>query len=379
MNLADFIEANLEVLVEDWTEYATRVSAKNSELTVAELRNWASELLTRIAADMKAAQSAVQQKAKSRGESGAQSSVSTAASRHADDRLAQGFRLNDVIAEFRALRASVLRRWEQTAPAGADAFQEMIRFNEAVDQALTESVRQYTQRTDRIRDLFAGVLAHDLRSPLGAIANSAEVLLHDDSLSALSVRAAANVQRGAGRMKRLIDDLLDFTRTRLGDTLPIQVVSLDIGRLCSNTADEVRASYPQAQIELRLEGDLGGWWDGDRIGQLIANLLVNAVQHGSGAIELHASGSGDAVSVAVSNDGNPIPHEALPTLFDPLTRTYSPPERRGAAAGIGLGLYICKRIVEAHHGEIRADSTARGTTFSVTLPRSNRATANART
>lgn len=137
---------------------------------------------------------------------------------HADDRLAHGFAINDLIAEYRALRASVLRRWEKLdMQIDGEAFQEMIRFNEAVDQAVAESVRRYSLRTERIRDLFAGVLAHDLRSPLGAILNSTEVLLRDEHLSPLSLRATANAQHAAIRMKAMIDDLLVFTRTRLSN------------------------------------------------------------------------------------------------------------------------------------------------------------------
>ena len=129
---------------------------------------------------------------------------------HADERLAHGFGINDVVAKFRALRATVLRRWQKTSPGGAEAFQEMIRFNEAIDQMLSESVRRYAQQTRRIGDLFAGVLAHDLRSPLGAILNSAQLLLLDEGLSSTSVQAAARIHRGSIRMKEMIDNLIHF-------------------------------------------------------------------------------------------------------------------------------------------------------------------------
>jgi signal transduction histidine kinase len=201
---------------------------------------------------MREAQSPAQQETKSRGDEHAPGSgFDHVAHLHAEDRLSHGFGINDVVAEFRALRA-VLRRWQKTSTGGAAGFEEMIRFNEAIDQVLAESVQHYAYRTERIRDLFAGVLAHDLRSPLGAILNSGEVLLHDDNLSPASLRAAAFVQRGATRMKQMIDDLLAFTRTRLGDTLPVNLTSQDIGRICRDAADEVRASCPDARIELRL-------------------------------------------------------------------------------------------------------------------------------
>lgn len=133
---------------------------------------------------MREPQNAQEQQIKSRGDKVApQSEFDRIARGHAEDRLSHGFDINNVIAEFRTLRATVLRRWQRTSLGGPVAFQQMVRFNEAIDQVLSESVRHYAYRTERIRDLFAGVLAHDLRSPLGAILNSGEVLLHDDNLS----------------------------------------------------------------------------------------------------------------------------------------------------------------------------------------------------
>ena len=333
-------------------------------------------MLTRIAADMRTPQSEAARKAKSRGEDAdPDGDVTDAAQIHADDRLAQGFKLNDLVAEFRALRATVLRRWGEQSPPSAALFDDVIRFNESIDQTLSDSIRQYSMQVEAIRDRFAGVLAHDLRSPLGAIANSAEFLLQGDDVTASRMKAAANVQRSSARMKRMIDDLLDYTRTRLGDALPVTLVSQDIGRLCLYAVDEVGAGYPQAQIDVSLEGDLAGEWDGDRISQLMGNLLVNAIQHGSGDIAVSVRGLDQDVHLSVRNAGGPIPKEALPTLFDPLTRTYSSPDKRGTAAGIGLGLYICKRIAQAHGGHIDVASTADATTFKVTLPRSPKAAA----
>jgi signal transduction histidine kinase len=181
-----------------------------------------------------------------------------------------------------------------------------------------------------------------------------------------------NVERSATRMKRMVDDLLDFARIRLGDTLPITVSPQDAGRLCNNACDEVSASYPQANIDVCLFGDLAGNWDGDRISQLVINLLVNAIQRGQGAIELSARGDGDRVAVVVANEGQPIPKHLAAHIFDPLTRTYSPPERRGTAAGVGLGLYICKCIAQAHGGSISVESANFKTVFKVTLPRTRK-------
>ncbi|WOD20864.1 sensor histidine kinase [Paraburkholderia kirstenboschensis] len=368
MGLSDFIEADLRGLIEDWADCALALTQEGSQLTRRELRNSAADILMSVAADMREAQNPAQQQTKSRGEKNTgHSAFGDVAHRHADDRLSHGFSINDVVSEFRALRATVLRRWQKTSPSGATAFQEMIRFNEAIDQVLAESVRHYAWRTERIRDLFAGVLAHDLRSPLGAILNSGEVLLHDDNLSPAGVKAVAFVQRGAMRMKQMIDDLLIFTRTRLGDALPVSFTPQDMGRICNDAIDEVRASFPNAQIELRLKGELGGRWDGSRLGQLVVNLVTNAVRYGSGTVVVEAGAFDGQMTLAVSNEGDPIPEQALSTLFDPLTRARMP-NRSGTAAGMGLGLYICRSIARAHQGTIGVTSSRSGTCFTVCLP-----------
>jgi signal transduction histidine kinase len=370
MSLPDFIEANLDALVDDWAEFAGQLMHAGHSLTVRELQNSARHMFQRIAVDMRLHQSGAEQEEKSRGEKGGGTvDVTDAALEHADDRLDQGFTLDDVVAEFRALRATVLRRWQESPVDPVTALGESIRFNEAIDQILTESIRRYSLRVSETRDRFTGILAHDLRSPLGAITNSAEFLLRYETLSSSGAKSAVSIQRGAARMKRMVDDLLDFARLRLGDTLPINISAQDAGRLCTDAFAEVSASYPQADIDLYLDGDLSCHWDGDRFGQLVINLLVNAIQHGEGAIQLSARAEGDSVTVSVSNEGKPIPKHLTRRIFDPLTRTYTLPERRGTAAGVGLGLYICRCIAQAHSGTIGVESAGTKTVFTVTLPR----------
>jgi signal transduction histidine kinase len=370
MTLSDFIEADLDGLIEDWTEYARTVSPDDGQLDDAQLRNSARELLIGIAADMRGTQTDAQQQAKSHGDRGDPNSAFNLIGRgHANDRQAQGFEINALVAEYRALRASVLRRWQRACKIDTAALHEMIRFNEAIDQMVAESVRQFAQRNQRIRDLFAGVLAHDMRSPVGAILNSAYVVMRDENLSPTSMRATANLQHSAERLKALIDDLFVFTRTRLGDTLPIELTRQDFGRLCRGAVDEVRAARPDAQIEMQGTGKLAGIWDGARMNQMIVNLVTNAVQHGSGAVRVEVAGDDGQITLTVSNEGPPIPATALPTLFDPLTRANPSAEHKRASSGIGLGLYICRCIVHAHHGTIGVESNENATVFTATIPR----------
>ncbi|MBN3858284.1 HAMP domain-containing histidine kinase [Paraburkholderia sp. Ac-20340] len=370
MNLADFIEADLDGIIDDWTDYARAISPADSHLQDVQLRNSARELLLGIAADMRVSQSAAQQEAKSHGERPDPDSTFNQIGRgHADDRQAHGFGINALVAEYRALRASVLRRWQRTGSLDITACQDMIRFNEAIDQMVAESVRQFAQRTERIRDLFAGVLAHDMRSPVGAILNSAQVVLRDENLAPLSLRATTNLQRSAERLKLLIDDLFVFTRVRLGDTLPVEFTQQDFGRLCRGVVDEVLAARPDAQIETQTAGELTGVWDAARMNQLIANLVTNAVQYGSGMVRVKAAGDGQQIVLTVSNEGAPIPARALPTLFDPLTRADPLNDSARASSGVGLGLYICRCIAQAHHGTIGVESDEHATAFTVKIPR----------
>lgn len=370
MTLSDFIEANLDGLIDDWTEYARAVGPDSIRLTEEQLRNSARDLLTGIATDMRGSQSSSQQQAKSHGERFEPDSAFNQLGRvHAADRQIHGFDINALVAEYRALRASVLHRWQQTCQTDATSFQEMIRFNEAIDQMVAASVREFSKRAERIRDLFAGVMAHDMRSPVTAIVNSAHVLLRDEHLSPISLRAGINLQRGAERMRSLVDDLFVFTRTRLGDTLPIEPTEQDFGRICAGAVEEVRAARPEAHIQLQLTGDLGGMWDGARINQLIVNLLTNAIEYGCGSASVRATGDDRRVVLAVSNEGPPIPATALPTIFDPLTRAGPSSEPKRATAGIGLGLYICRCIANAHHGTISVSSEDIETVFTVEIPR----------
>lgn len=367
MTLADFIDGNLPALVKEWEDYARAISRVDQRLTTTQLRDAGAELLQAVARDIRNPQTAAQQEAKSRGASDRGHEFNTTAGKHASGRLAQGFSINSVVAEFRAIRATVLRNWERAGELSADAFQEMIRFNEAIDQALSESVRRHAEGTDHGRDLFIAMLAHDLRSPLGAITISSHILQQDATMRPQSHNTAQIIDRAATRMQTMLDDLLVFTQSRLHDALPISATQIDMASVYSEAVGEVRTSFPETRFEANVSGDAIGNWDRSRIAQLIVNLLANAARYGTGRV-LTTVDKGDAgITLTVFNEGNPISEDLLPTLFDPLTRAPSP-NRKGKAAGVGLGLYICRSIANAHGGQIRASSSESGTEFIVTLP-----------
>jgi len=172
----------------------------------------------------------------------------------------------------------------------------------------------------------------------------------------------------------MILDLLDFAATGLGGAMPVSPAATDLGALCQDAMEEMRAAHPGCTLRCDLHGDLRGEWDPARLRQLISNLLGNAAQHGGEACRAEVSTRADgpdAVVLAVHNDGPPIPPEALPTIFDPLVRGSSAEqERRRRPGSLGLGLYIAREVVTAHGGSIDVRSSAEdGTVFTVRLPR----------
>jgi signal transduction histidine kinase len=225
---------------------------------------------------------------------------------------------------------------------------------------------RYAAKTDLYRDQFIGILGHDLRSPLSAITAGAAFLAASAGDDQRQARAAARILSSAHRMERLIGDLLDLTRARLGGVIPLKPVPTDLQRLCEEVLLEMQAAHPGAVMHVRVAGDVTGEWDPDRLAQVVSNLVGNAIQHGGGGpISLEAHGADESVTLRVQNGGHPIPLAAQASIFEPLARGAS-----DATQSIGLGLFIARAIVDAHAGEIRVRSAeGSGTTFDVLLPR----------
>jgi hypothetical protein len=284
---------------------------------------------------------------------------------HADDRIKHGFTFRSVLAEFRALRATVLRLYEES---GASDLTEVRRFNEAIDEGLTESMDRFAMQTDLFRDQFIGFLGHDLRTPLSAVTAGAALLAVADDLPQRGARLVTRIMNSAQRMERMIGDLLDLTRARLGGTMPLNRRPTDLRQVCEHALIEIQAGQSDAVLQFQASGDLLGEWDAERLAQVVSNLAGNAVQHGSGTpVTLTAQEQGDSVTLAVHNGGHPIPREVLPFVFEPLARGPG----NNPMHSVGLGLFIARTIVSAHGGDIKvSSSTDAGTTFTVELPKS---------
>jgi signal transduction histidine kinase len=375
MRLADFILENLEHILVEWEAFA-RTVWPGSETDPVELRDHAKDILRATAWDMKSVQSPTQQadKSKGDGDSGTDSErIDGASDVHALGRVRSGFDLPAVVAEYRALRASVIRLWRESAPeADRRDLADLTRFNESIDQSLTEAVRSYTAKVDQSRQMFLAILGHDLRNPLNSMMMLAEALSRTARLDEDSTAMTAQMKASAAAMARMISDLLDFTGSGLGAPMPIALTSMDLKPLCEEVIGEFRCAHPSRILNFRSEGDVRGEWDASRLRQLISNLLGNAVQHGGdeGAVELALDGNEPEVVFSVRNEGPAIPHDALATIFEPLVRGSPETKKQRRPGSIGLGLYIVREIARAHGGRIDVKSSAdAGTAFQVRLPR----------
>jgi signal transduction histidine kinase len=239
-------------------------------------------LLKAIAEEMKTPQIDAELERRSRRLRRADAPGITKAARvHAMDRLAQGFNIEQMVSEYRSLRTSVALHWREQATTDGDHVDQLIRFDEAMDRALSESIKQYATVLERARDLFTAALGHDLRSPLSSIMSTAEAfLLSTEELPGHHVQGAVRIRNATNRISHMIQDLLDFAQTRLGGHLPISPQQTDLAQVCTSLLDEIRATWPDRDIRLDCEPDLIGWFDADRIGQLLSNLIGNALKHG---------------------------------------------------------------------------------------------------
>jgi signal transduction histidine kinase len=253
-------------------------------------------------------------------------------------------------------------------------FAELISLQLAAEE---ESLRDREALADErttaeLREQFIAVLGHDLRNPLSSIMMSAGFLLALPQ-EPRQKTVLERIQSSGERMSRLIDDILDFARGRLGGGMPLDPERVDVAALVGEVVDEIAGAHPGRTVRIAPAGAGTAWLDRSRVAQMLSNLVANAVEHGPPGepVDISVGGDADRVVLAVHNRGDPIAPEVVARLFEPYVRA----NRKGPRPGLGLGLYIAAEIARAHGGSIRARSSAEdGTTFAVELPRSPRAT-----
>ncbi len=225
------------------------------------------------------------------------------------------------------------------------------------------------ERVAAFQEQMLGIVGHDLRNPLNAIVTGAELILEYAKDMPKIRSVVARVQSSSRRMTSIVNQLLDVTRARLGDGIPLALGEVVLGVLAQSVLEELTPSYPAARFELTAD-DVHGVWDADRLAQVISNLMSNAAQYGGvGApIQIAAMAEGDQAVLTVTNALReaPIPADRLAQLFEPYRRGES--SAAAHRAGLGLGLYIAHEVVRAHKGRLSATSTSEGTTFRVELP-----------
>jgi PAS domain S-box-containing protein len=270
------------------------------------------------------------------------------------------------------IRDKVLRWASTKGKCYFDAAGKPVRFvGIMLDITERKRAEEHLRKQAEFEQQLIGMVSHDLRNPLQAAMLGAQMLHRTGDLSPAHARVSARIVHSLDRASRLIRDLLDFTQVRLGSGLALFPAPTDFAGLARTSIEEMKAAHPGCVLSLEVRGDTSGVWDGDRLLQVISNLLGNALSYSPEGAEVSVAVEGreGEVCLRVHNGGPPIPEEAVGQLFRPFLRGSSGVNREGRS--IGLGLYIVEQIVAAHGGRVTVTSTAAGgTTFEVLLPRS---------
>ena len=371
VTLPDFIRRHKELILDHWLAEVRRLSsAQNQPAEI--IRDHIPEFLDRLA------------DALDRNGAGA-ASLRGLPNLHAALRVREGYDLRQLVAEYRVIRAVILGLYRERGDISEESrpnLQPIATMNAVLDVAIADAVDQYSIDEGRAREMFIGMLGHDLRDPLNTIAFHAHVLRERGAgLDPQTLKIAARIGASAKRMDAMIRDLLDFARGRLGGAFPVVPAAVDVRTLIADTVSEINEASLERSITCLTgptDGNFDAEWDPDRIAQALTNLLSNAVAHGNDPIVVELRDEEDSIAIEVRNAGE-IPSAALPTMFAPFSPPSTDRRRGGARLGaedgerrrghLGLGLYIVREIAVAHGGHVSAESRDGETIFRLTLPR----------
>jgi signal transduction histidine kinase len=235
-----------------------------------------------------------------------------------------------------------------------------------------KEARERAEASDAFKELFLGILGHDLRNPLNTVLTTARIMMMaGEGTRQNDDRRVERIVSSGVRMERMITQLLDVARARLADGIPITgAVTQDLTPLVSKIVEETRAAHPGRCIEIRADRPCLAHVDADRFEQVASNLIGNAIDHGDPdapiTVGLSAQVDADMVSLSVHNHGPAIDGATMSVIFDPFKRGR---QLGGRMDGLGLGLYIVDRIVSAHGGRMEVQSSAEfGTRFAALFP-----------
>ena len=363
MQLANFLESSRNKILDAAVAFARTIPVLHS-LAEHDLRDHLPELLQTISADLRAPQSRTESIIKSHGNAPAVASQ-TAAQTHGLIRAQLGLSIEQLVAEYRALRSSVLRLWADAHPANPTTLENVVRFNEAIDQAVAQSVQFYADERERWRQIYLGVLGHDLRGPLNAITLTVDLMRMEASGRPAHL---ALLSKGVKRLASLLDSLLEYSRATMGVGMTLQREHVDLAVACADEIELLRAAHPRAHIEYLTTENTIGDFDASRIREALSNLVTNAIAHGDGsaAIKVHVGRDDAHINIAVENGGDIAPEE-FEMLFEPLYRRDARTlmvER----THLGLGLFITRQIARAHQGDVKGTCIDHRIRFALELP-----------
>jgi signal transduction histidine kinase len=394
MRLSQFITENLEAILQEFEDFARSHTKAGETMDVLALRDDGEGILGVIALDLQKPQTLHAQKRKATGDApSAPWAPETPAEQHGSERANSAFSLEETVSEYRALRASVLRLWIAAGDVEADAatLRDIIRFDEAIDQALAESMSRYSleierlleermaedQRVEeglaRVKADFLRVVSHELRTPLNAIAGYSSILR--TGISGPTTPAQEDV---LGRMKQaeehllgVIEGILDFQGTSTATTYEMAESSVEaaIAGLDSIVDPTASTHGVDFDIDIRANGTRL-WVDLTKVRQILLNLVSNALRFtpSGGRVWLDYVETTEHSCLRVHDTGKGIPSEMLEAIFEPFVQLDMGLTRE--QGGIGLGLSISRQLAEGMGGTLTAESeVGKGSVFTVALPR----------
>ena len=376
MELSAFIRSKEEAIIAEWEAFARTYLPSAAYMNRSALRDHILGLLRFIADDLDTCQTERERSEKAKGQGQkAGGADDSAAETHADLRYTGGFDTVEMISEFRALRASVIKLWraEWAETETTEILPDLLRFNEAIDQVMTESLSRFTDKFNHSGSLLVEVLVNDFRNPLAAVHKTVQALLTEGKLDDEQVARMSQIESSTSQLGRLVSDLIDAARIHLNKGIPIAPAPMDLGTAVQEAAKELEAANSDRKILIQTSGGLKGEWDRARVGQLLSSLIGNAIFHGLNTSAIHAAakGAGEEVTLSVHSDGALLPN-VVATVFDPLPRGEEENQIQSEKAKLDLGLFIAKGIATAHGGKITVTSSEEaGTTFTLHLPRKN--------
>lgn len=376
MKLSDFILVNMESILGVWQEFFQTTSPTSMNRNY--LRQHAEKILAAIATDLALPQAAYEQcresKEPKRDALTCADAADIVAGLYGADQLVSGCGVEEMVSEFRTLRKSVLWLWRRTAQElDLSAVDDIIEFNDAVDQILMELIAHHTLLAKQSNNRFNDMLVHDLRNPLNAILMAADYLIHTNSLMNDQTKIMSQIFDSSQEMRGIVNDFFDFSRENFGSGIGIAPAQTDLAIVGRHAVKKIRQLHPDRMIVFESTDDLTGVWDHDRLAQAVCNLLENSLQHGSrtAPVTLKIWASPPEIFLTVHSYGEPIPSDKSQYIFEAL-RHYSSSSGvdREVETSLGLVLYVARAIVMAHGGTISVESAlSEGTTFIVRLPR----------